>query len=75
MLFKRISAVKAGYELAGLYKGANITYIDLEKIKGRKIEIDIHDSSLIARNVIIEKIRSCIQEAATYVTQNTQAKK
>ncbi len=69
-LNKRIAAVNAGYELAELYKGANITYVELEKIKGRRIEFDISDLSLIKRNMLIEKVTNSIQEAASYVTQN-----
>jgi len=34
-LDKRLAAIKAGYELAVPYKGANISYIDL-KNKGKK---------------------------------------
>jgi hypothetical protein len=69
-LSRRIAAVQEGYELAALYKGANITYVDLEKIKGREISIDISDLSEIERNKLIEKVRYCIQEAGSYVEQH-----
>jgi hypothetical protein len=70
-LNKRLAAVNAGYELAALYKEAKITYVELEKIKGRRIDFDISDLSTINRNILIEKVTNCIREAASYVAGNT----
>ena len=63
-LSKRLGAIKVGFELAELYQGANITFVDIEKIKGRKIDIDIPDLSRIKRNKIIENITNCIISSA-----------
>ncbi len=70
-LDKRLGAVRAGFELADLYNSANITYVDIEKIKGRKVEIEISDLTRINRNILVDKIRYCIiSDAPLYVTNN-----
>jgi len=73
-LKKRIDAIEAGFELAKLYKEANITYVDLEKIKGRTIQFNVNDLSHITRNMLIEKVRNSIQAASDYMQNITQDK-
>ena len=73
-LEKRLAAVEAGFELAKLYKGANITYVDLEKIKGRPIQFNLNDLSQVKRNILIEKVRNSIQQATAYLEDSSRGK-
>ncbi len=72
-LIKRLNAVKAGYELAEANTKINVQKIDLEEIKGSKINFVINNLSRIERNRLISKIKSfATWEAMKYVKDNSK---
>ena len=72
-LTKRIDAVRVGYELAAMKAKSNIHKIDLQEIKGSKIDFEIKNYSRIERNRLISKIKlAAMQEAKRYVDDNSK---
>lgn len=72
-LNKRLDAVKAGYELAESKAKSNIQKIDLQEIKGSKIDFVVKNLNRIERNRLIFKIKNAAtMEAMNYVKDKSE---
>lgn len=72
-LNKRLSAVKAGYDLAEQKTKAHVDIVDLAEIKGSKITFIYKNLGLVERNRLIEKIkRAATWDPMTYVDTSSK---
>ena len=72
-LNKRLDAVKAGYDLATMKSKSDTQKIDLQEIKGNKIDFEVKDLSRIERNRLIIKVKKASTwEAMRYVDDHSK---